>query len=66
MIHIVDRARAALKLATPTLCIDDPSAEVIGADRQVATKLIGFTLMVCDGPHSVGDASLDNQVWCHL
>ncbi len=48
LIHIVDSACVLYPAVTPTLFVDDLSAEVSGTRRYVLRHLIPFVLYVCD------------------
>ena len=49
LLHIVDRACALYPAVTPTLFVDDLSAEVAGTKRYILRNLIPFVICVCDG-----------------
>ncbi len=49
LMNIVDRACALYPAVTPTLFVDDLSAEGAGTQRYVLQHLIPFVLCVCDG-----------------
>ena len=48
MIDIVDQALRAYPSVTPTLFVDDLSAESVAVERHIKHNLVGFVRMVCD------------------
>ena len=48
MINIVDRALRTYASVTPTLIVDELSAESAAVERHIRYNPVGFVYMVCD------------------